>query len=224
MFFAFRRKMHVGCDNQYKTGAEDGELFWDSRCCWSAWVSAFWARRINVKFPCLSADCRIHTHGWVQVKIWILKGENSHAKCISKPCLLLSAKYLNPEIRRQPEKSHPYLYILFKLSHITLDWTVLSWNFRGIQKENLRGLWTVSCTGIIQWIGAHFFSVVRPVGNPLATSASAAVPDTVLAMIPSMLFVGAFLLAPFTCLIVELKEYSPKCYATKKKKKCSPSQ
>ena len=39
-FFAFMLEMHVRCDNQYKTGA-DREIFWDSRCCLCAWVSAF---------------------------------------------------------------------------------------------------------------------------------------------------------------------------------------
>ena len=39
-FFAFMLEMRVRCDNQYKTGA-DKEIFWDSRCCLCAWVSAF---------------------------------------------------------------------------------------------------------------------------------------------------------------------------------------
>ena len=48
-FFAFRLEMHVKCNNQYKTGAER-EIFWDSWCCLSAWVSAFWARCMKVKW------------------------------------------------------------------------------------------------------------------------------------------------------------------------------
>ena len=31
----------------------------------------------------------MHVHGWDQVKVWILKGEKSHTKCVSKPFLLL---------------------------------------------------------------------------------------------------------------------------------------
>ena len=46
-------------------------------------------------------------HGWDQVKVWILKGENSHWKCISKLFSLLSERYLNPEKQLQPEKLHP---------------------------------------------------------------------------------------------------------------------
>ena len=34
------------------------EIFWDSRCCLSAWVSAFWARRTKVKWN-LCADCKV---------------------------------------------------------------------------------------------------------------------------------------------------------------------
>ena len=37
-------------------------------------------------------------HGWDQVKVWILKGENSHSIHITKPFLLLSERYMNPEI------------------------------------------------------------------------------------------------------------------------------
>ena len=40
-FFAFRFKMNIRCDNQFKTVAGGGELFSDSRCCLIAWVSAF---------------------------------------------------------------------------------------------------------------------------------------------------------------------------------------
>ena len=41
---------------------------------------------------------------WVdQVKVWTLKGKNSHSKCISKPFLLLSEKYPKPEIWLQPK-------------------------------------------------------------------------------------------------------------------------
>ena len=42
---------------------QTGEVFWDSPCRLSAWVSAFWARRMKVKWglPCLSADCKILT-------------------------------------------------------------------------------------------------------------------------------------------------------------------
>ena len=29
---------------------QTGEIFWDSRCCLSAWVCAFWARRVKVKW------------------------------------------------------------------------------------------------------------------------------------------------------------------------------
>ena len=39
-FFAFRLEMHVRCDKQYKMG-QIGGIFWDSRCCLSARVSAF---------------------------------------------------------------------------------------------------------------------------------------------------------------------------------------
>ena len=50
------------------------------------------------------------THGWDQAKvwIWILNGESSHSKCISKPFSSFSVRYLNHEIRLLPEKSHPW--------------------------------------------------------------------------------------------------------------------
>ena len=34
--------------------------------------------------------------GWDQVKVWILKGENSHSTCTWKPFLLPSERFLNP--------------------------------------------------------------------------------------------------------------------------------
>ena len=40
----------------------------------------------------------ISVYGWDRVKVSNPKGENSHSKCTSKPCLLLSERYLNPEI------------------------------------------------------------------------------------------------------------------------------
>ena len=46
--------------------------------------------------------------GWDRViKVWILKGEKSHATCISIPFLLLSERIWNPEIRLMPEEFHP---------------------------------------------------------------------------------------------------------------------
>ena len=45
------------------------------------------------------------SHGWGQVKVWILKDETSHSKCISKLFLLLSERYLNPEIQLYSLKS-----------------------------------------------------------------------------------------------------------------------
>ena len=45
---------------------QTGKLFGDSRCCLSAWVSAFWARRMKLKVKWgvalfISADCKIPT-------------------------------------------------------------------------------------------------------------------------------------------------------------------
>ena len=51
-FFAFRLEMHIyiRCDNQYKTGANRENILRHSRRCLCAWVYAFWARRMNVKW------------------------------------------------------------------------------------------------------------------------------------------------------------------------------
>ena len=49
-----------------------------------------------------TSDSLHHTHVYTP-----LEGEKLHSKCISKPFLLLSKRCLNPEIRLQPEKSHP---------------------------------------------------------------------------------------------------------------------
>ena len=41
------------CMSDAKTSTkleQTGEIFWDSRCCLSAWVSAFWARRMKEKW------------------------------------------------------------------------------------------------------------------------------------------------------------------------------
>ena len=50
-FFAFKLKMHVRCDNQYKTGAE-GELFWKSRWCLSAWESCVLSPACECEMRC----------------------------------------------------------------------------------------------------------------------------------------------------------------------------
>ena len=40
------------------------------------------------------------TYHWRnQVKVWILKAEKSHSRCISKPYLLLCERHMNPETR-----------------------------------------------------------------------------------------------------------------------------
>ena len=57
-----------------------------------------------------SPSDRYLTHGWDQVKVWTLKGKNSHSNCISKPFLLLSERYL--KVWPSSEKSHPCLRYL----------------------------------------------------------------------------------------------------------------
>lgn len=95
-----------------------------------------------------------------QDKVWTLKGENTHSKCISKPFSLLFERYLNREIHlKSPIHSH----ILLSVAHKCKTYSLESHTFNEVSLEWADDSYDPDGD---EW----FFSLLRPFNKALIFS------------------------------------------------------